>query len=112
MEEGRHFWHPDAEFIIEFPPGPLAVGEESVPLENTVTIQFETGVLRLLSATDCLKDRLTWFYHSKDLQCLEQAILIAQTTKVDLNEIERWSRKEKRSKEFADIKKQLSSSER
>jgi len=27
-EEGRHFEHPDTQFFIEFPPGPLAVGKE------------------------------------------------------------------------------------
>ncbi|MFB3887382.1 MAG: hypothetical protein ACE144_19350 [Thermodesulfobacteriota bacterium] len=28
QEEGRHFRHADTEFLIEFPPGPLSVGEE------------------------------------------------------------------------------------
>ena len=26
-EEGRYFKHPDSQFFVEFPPGPLAIGE-------------------------------------------------------------------------------------
>ena len=29
-EEGRYFRHPDSQFFVEFPPGPLAIGEEPV----------------------------------------------------------------------------------
>lgn len=30
VEEGRHFVHPDSPYMVEFPPGPLAVGKEPV----------------------------------------------------------------------------------
>ena len=29
-EEGRYFRHSDSQFFVEFPPGPLAIGEEPV----------------------------------------------------------------------------------
>jgi hypothetical protein len=88
-EENRYFKHPDSEFLVEFPPGPLGVGEEQVKQIDELTTP--TGSVRLLSPTDCVKDRLTWFYHSNDQQCLQQAILVAQHNNVDLEEVRRWS---------------------
>lgn len=91
-EEGRHFVHPDTNFYVEFPPGPLALGEE--PIKKVDEIRLSTGTLRIISATDCVKDRLAAYYHWNDLQCLEQACLVALNSKIDLNEVERWSRNE------------------
>ena len=105
IEEGRHFKHPDTQFIVEFPPGPLAVGEE--PVKNISEIELTTGKLRLLSTTDCVKDRLAAYYHWKDLQCLEQACLVAKHTKIDLKELEIWSKNEDKKKEFLHFKDKL-----
>jgi len=88
-EEGRHFEHPDTQFFVEFPPGPLAVSLE--PVKQIDEIKFSTGMLRIISPTDCIKDRLAAYYHWDDLQCLEQAVLVAQANRIDLEEIERWS---------------------
>ncbi|MDZ4183883.1 MAG: hypothetical protein U1D97_02755 [Desulfuromonadales bacterium] len=60
-EKRRYFVSEETEFFIEFPSGPLAVGNE--PVEKLAELQFETGKLRLLSPTDCVKDRLSAFYH-------------------------------------------------
>lgn len=64
QERSRYFVHPDTEYLVEFPPAPLAVGEE--PVQRIDELTLETGSLRILSPTDCVKDRLTWFYHSED----------------------------------------------
>jgi hypothetical protein len=104
-EEGRHFEHPDTQFFVEFPPGPLAVGME--PVKQIDEIKFSTGMLRIISPTDCVKDRLAAYYHWDDLQCLEQAVLVAQANKIDLEEIERWSKSEDKLDEFRRIKGQL-----
>lgn len=93
-EHNHYFRHPDSEYFLEFPPGPLAIGEERI--ERIEQIQFETGILHLLSPTDCIKDRLAGYYHWEDLQCLEQAILVARQHSVNIDEIERWSNKEKK----------------
>lgn len=66
-----------------------------------------TGMLKIISPTDCVKDRLTWFYHDNDRQCLNQAILVARENQIDLKEIERWSAGEGMSDEFEQIKSQL-----
>jgi hypothetical protein len=102
----RYFKHPDSKFFIEFPPGPLTVGLEPVGVIESV--QLATGTLRILSATDCVKDRLAAFFHWEDRQCLHQAILVSQEIPVDLAEIERWSIKEGKENEFRQYQRLLS----
>jgi hypothetical protein len=92
VEHQRYFRNPETKYFLEFPTGPLAVGNE--PVGHIATLSFPNGTLRLLSPTDCVKDRLAAYYHWKDRQSLEQAILVARNRKVDLKEIQRWSRQE------------------
>jgi hypothetical protein len=104
-EENRYFKHPETELIVEFPAGPLAVGSE--PVQNITIMQFTTGSLSLISPTDCVKDRLAAFFYWQDQQTLEQAVLVARAQHINLNEIENWSRREGKLKEFQKIKKLL-----
>jgi len=91
-QENRYFFHDDIEYLIEFPPGPLGVGDS--PVDEINQIETETGVLRLLTATDCIKDRLAAYYHWDDAQSLQQAIWVAQKNKFDLESIVKWSETE------------------
>ena len=104
-EGGRYFKHPDTDLFVEFPAGPPAVGEE--PVREIHELHEATGVLRIISPTDCIKDRLTGFFHDNDRQCLAQAILVAQHNSVDVDEIERWSKGEGKLSEFREIREQL-----
>ncbi|MRR33142.1 hypothetical protein EG829_00380 [bacterium] len=61
-------------FFVEFPAGPLAIGDE--PVREIAHHEFPTGTLRLLSPTDCVKDRLPHYYPWKDRQCLDQAVIM------------------------------------
>ncbi|MFO7811470.1 MAG: hypothetical protein R6V21_00735 [Pelovirga sp.] len=98
QEEAKYFKHPETQYFLEFPAGPLAVGDETP--QSIVVLSFETGELAALSPTDCVKDRLAAYFHWNDQQCLEQALLVAGTSDVDLTEIERWSLKEGYEKKF------------
>ena len=104
-EKNRYFRHSDTDLLVEFPPGPLGVGEE--PVKQIDKIQTGAGVLQIISPTDCIKDRLTWYYHDGDTECLRQAVLVAHHRTIDLKEIERWSEVEGKSNEFEHIKGQL-----
>jgi hypothetical protein len=97
-EEGRYFRHQDTEYFLEFPAGPLAVGNE--PPQSLRVLCFETGELTALSPTDCIKDRLAAYFHWNDRECLEQALLVAKATSIDFSEIERWSSKEGNPEKF------------
>lgn len=101
----RYFVHPETPFFLEFPTGPLSVGSE--PVREIAEIEFPTGTLRLLTPTDCIKDRLSHYFHWGDKQGLEQALMIAGSCAIDLDELARWSRIEGKSDEFEGIKDRL-----
>ncbi len=105
VEENRYFKHPDSRFLIEVLSGPVAIGEENVT--DYAELKLSTGLLRLLSPTDCVKDRLAAFYHWNDLQSLEQAALVATRQRINMREIERWSKREGHTAKFAKFKTQL-----
>jgi len=105
QETGRHFEHPCSEFFVEFPPGPLSLGEENIIRIDE--LEMETGILRLISPNDCVKDRLAWYYHDGDKQCLSQAILVSNEHQIDIGEIRKWSDGEGKLEEFEKIKAQL-----
>ncbi|MDD2903899.1 MAG: hypothetical protein PHU44_15845 [Syntrophales bacterium] len=102
FEERRYFRHPETDFFLEFPTGPLAVGRE--PVKETILLSFSTGTLRIISPTDCVKDRLAAYYHWGDRQSLEQAIMVVRDNVVDLQEVERWSGSEGNLAQFHAIK--------
>lgn len=104
-EEGRYFRHPDSQFFVEFPPGPLAIGEERV--QQVIERRLSTGILKVISPTDCVKDRLSAYYHWGDQQSLLQATLVAQRNKINIDEIRRWSLAEGKLQEFERIKGRL-----
>ncbi len=104
-EDGRYFKRHDTELFIEFPAGPPAVGEE--PVKEICEQHESTGILRIISPTDCIKDRLTGFFHDDDQQCLAQAILVAQSNAIDIDEVARWSEGEGKLNEFRQIQEQL-----
>jgi hypothetical protein len=104
-EEGRHFRHPDNPYIVEFLLPPLSVGEE--PVREVAEIRSGTKILRLLSPTDCVKDRLAAFYHWDDRPSLDQAILVTLGNAVDLREVRRWSLREGMEDKYKAFRKRL-----
>jgi hypothetical protein len=104
-EEAGGFHHPETELLIDIRPPPPTIGGERI--ERFAQMNFSTGTLMLLSPTDCVKDRLTWYYHDGDRQGLAQAQLVAKANDVDLDEIERWSVGEGKWEEFQGIKQLL-----
>jgi len=105
-EKHRYFEHPDTKHIVEFPPGPLSVGDE--PVKKINEIKFSTGILRVISATDCVKDRLAAYYFWNDLQSLNQAILVTKHSQVSIDEIKTWSQTIRKLREFKIFAEKLS----
>lgn len=104
-EHGRYFVNPATSFLVEFPDGPLSVGEE--PVKVIDEFELATGTLRVISATDCVKDRLCSYYFWNDQQGLVQAILVSKSQPVDLRELHRWSKVEGKEREFEIFRKKL-----
>lgn len=96
--DGRYYKHKETSFFIEFPPGPPAVGSDFIEEFNEISLN--TGILKLLSVTDSVKDRLSAYYHWDDEQSLETAIAIAKGNEINIEHLTAWSRKENKSSEF------------
>jgi len=105
QKEARYFKHPDSQFFVEFPPGPLTVGGE--PVKQIIELLFSTGILRIISPTDCVKDRLAAYFYWGDQQCLIQAALVSSENMIDLKEIERWAKAGGKFDEFNRIKEKI-----
>lgn len=100
-KKGKYFKHPDCHYFIEFVSPPIAVGNE--PVHVFESLKTKLGEIKMLSPTDCVKDRLASYYHWNDKQALEQAILVCQDNweKIDIKEIRRWSKQENHLEKFA-----------
>jgi hypothetical protein len=106
-ERGRHFVHPNTKFLIEFPNGPLMVGDQRIV--EVRKRRTPSGVLRLLSPTDCVKDRLAAFFHWKDRQSLQQALMVARAQPIDLRDIRKWSKSEGMETRFREFEQHIKS---
>ncbi len=87
--EGRIFFHPTCPYMLDFVNPPIAIGNQ--PITEFNQIKTANGQLKLVTPTDCLKDRLAGYFHWNDQQCLEQALMVARANPVDLKEVRRWA---------------------
>ncbi len=102
----RHFVRKDCSYYIEFVTSPVSIGNEAV-ITKFKKLKTKKGTLLLLSATDCVKDRLAAYYHWNDPQSLDQAVMVTKKQKVDLKDIKKWSIKENAKEKFNKFKKIL-----
>ena len=98
---GRQFSHPECPYLIDFVNPPIAVGHESI--HQFITLTTSAGSLKLLSPTDCVKDRLASFFYWNDTQALEQAFLVAEDHPIDLKDLKRWATVEGFEKKFEEF---------
>lgn len=71
---------------------PISVGHESI--HQFSTLKTSAGSLKLLSPTDCVKDRLASFFYWNDTQALKQALMVAADHSIDLKNLKRWAKAE------------------
>jgi hypothetical protein len=88
------FKHPSTRFTIDFPRGPLAVGGDYV--HETATLERGGIRLRILTPTDCVRDRLAHFYHWNDYTALTAAVAVAKSHRetVDIEQVRLWTERE------------------
>nr|MCU0608961.1 hypothetical protein [Chitinispirillaceae bacterium] len=104
-KKGRIFLNKSVAYSVEFPLGPLSIGEAYgiQPAE----LKVKTGRLSLLSPADSAKDRLAGYFYANDVQCLEQAVMICQMNTVSMADIRQWAKKEGRPDKFKEFEKRL-----
>jgi hypothetical protein len=108
-KKGRHFEHPECKHLfVEFPGSPpLGIGSDYTikPDERDVDSQ----IIKILSPTDCVKDRLASFIYFNDREGLEQAILVAKRQTIDLKSIQKWCEAEGHPEAYQTFSEQLAS---
>ncbi|MBC7456740.1 MAG: hypothetical protein H7235_00575 [Bdellovibrionaceae bacterium] len=98
--KGKNFFHSATELSVEFPSGPIGIGDR-VPVKPEGRIEVKGTTVILLSPTQSVMDRLAWFYFNNDRQCLDQAVMIAKKQLVKLSEVKKWTIEEKMEEKFA-----------
>ncbi|HRK22629.1 MAG TPA: hypothetical protein PLX06_12510 [Fimbriimonadaceae bacterium] len=104
---GRNMVHPTCPFTVEFPPGPLSVGDDTLTVWDT--LKRDALVLNIITPTDSVRDRLAAYLHWNDLGSLESALAVARAQKdrIDLVLIEDWCRREGGEARFEIFRKRL-----
>ena len=105
IDKSRYYEHPDSEFALEFPSGPVMVGDEQITEDRIYNLKTRMGTLRLLSPNDSIKDRLAGFYHWKDRQSWEQAVSIGRRHKPDWVNLKHWHLNEGEAASFEKFRK-------
>lgn len=103
--KGRYFIREDCPYFIDFVNPPIAIGNE--PIHKFENIETSSGSLQLLTPTDCVKDRLSSFFHWNDEQALDQALLVAKNQPINLKDVKRWAKAEINESKFNYFLKKL-----
>jgi len=100
--DGDRYVHARTPFFVEFPRGPLAIGNDLAirPIE----VPSGGGRITALSPTDACRDRLAAFYHWSDRQSLAAAVAIARANRVNMAAIRRWSTSEGFADQFEEFR--------
>lgn len=92
--KGKDFVHPQTSFTVEFPTGPIGIGDDQPVLpEGRMTVNGI--VFSLLSPTQAVMDRLISFFVFNDRQCLDQARWIAEKHPINMHQVTAWAKRER-----------------
>ena len=101
----RHFEHPDCEFFIEFPAPPVSIGSE--PVRDFLLLKTKFGSIRILTPTDCVRDRLAAYFFWDDMQSFDQALLVARGNDINMPAIREWAKREGNREKFRKFRSEL-----
>lgn len=106
-KDGRHYVHPDCRHLfVEFPGGPpLGIGDDHKVKPDSVNVNGT--VIKILSPTDCVNDRLASYIYFKAQEGLDQAVLVAKNQPVNLAKVKKWCHGEGAQWAFKDFLEKL-----
>lgn len=90
--QSRYFKYENNPNYIEFPSGPVNLGNEFP--KKFDELKTHVGTLTLLTATDCIKDRLCALVYHNGEECFNQALAVAHLNKIDVENLVEWAKKE------------------
>ncbi|KAB7881967.1 hypothetical protein [Poseidonibacter ostreae] len=90
--ESRYYKYDNNPNYIEFPTGPVSLGNDLT--KEFAELKTHVGTLTLLTPTDCVKDRLCALIYHNGEECFNQAIAVAHLNIIDKENLIDWARKE------------------
>ena len=94
IKRGKDYVHAKTKFFVEFPTGPLAVGQALATSADTFQLKKAGGSIRIISPTFSVMDRLAQYFYWNDRGALDQAVAVAVTNAIDWGRIEAWAKAE------------------
>lgn len=98
---GSTYQHATNCFTVDFPVGPLAIGDDLIA--SWETFKREQEHLHVLSRTDVVRDRLLWYYAYTDISALHAAVAVAMSGEVSLITLRDWSVREGEDDTFSEF---------
>lgn len=92
-KEGRYFTHPHSKLYVEFPSGPIAIGNQT-PVKPEGKMIVGGATVKMLSPTQCVMDRLAAWFHWSDRRSLIHALWVCEKHPVSILKIKKWAAKE------------------
>jgi hypothetical protein len=105
LKESRTFACDVSPFEVTLIAAPLMIGDDSV--SGSRTIKTQAGPLKLVTPTDCVRQRLSMFYRWGDRAALSDAVQVAKRQAVDMELVARWSEWEWATDRFQEFVKAL-----
>lgn len=99
QKEGRYFTHPQTKLYVEFPSGPIAIGNQ-LPVKPEGQMKVKNTIVTMFSPTQCVMDRLAAWFHWNDRRSLIHALWVCEKHPVSLDKIKRWASKEDEGEKF------------
>ena len=88
----RYYKYPNNPNYIEFPTGPVSLGNDLT--KEFSELKTHVGTLTLLTPTDCIKDRLCALVYHGGEECFNQAVAVAHLNTFDKENLLKWSKNE------------------
>ena len=93
-DNARQFDHADTPWYLEFPPGPVALGNLRVRDDAVLILGPDYGPLRIVTPTQIIMDRMAAYAHWNDNPSLDQAIMVAKRQDVDWPALYEWAERD------------------
>jgi hypothetical protein len=103
-KQGRVYVNDTTDICVEFPSGPLSVGERLIT--ETTVFESNAGEIPILFAKDVIKDRLAAYFHWQDKPSLVQAVAVMIKHPIASNELKSFCQSENKENEL-DLIQQL-----
>ena len=101
-KEGRIYVNDTTDITLEFPPGPLAVGNTLIPIDQITRVG--DGQIPILSIEDVIRDRLAAYIHWGDRQSLVQALAMMLKHDIEPNAFQAFCTQEDASTAYTLLK--------